>query len=78
MGGCCGRLARGDTELQDVAPGYGKNRPTLMHQQKTWEATGVVSLRDSKLKVPLAPFLCVRRGTEGSGKSRVAVGLRML
>ena len=54
MGGCCGTQGRPATELPDVAPGYGK-KSTLVHQQKTWEATGVVSLRDSKLKVRAAP-----------------------
>lgn len=54
MGGCCGTERKAGTELPDVAPGYGK-KSTLAHQQKTWEATGVVSLRDSKLKVRRLP-----------------------
>jgi hypothetical protein len=52
MGGCCGTARNPGKELEDVAPSYGK-RQTLVHQQKIWEATGVVSLRDSKLKVGL-------------------------
>jgi hypothetical protein len=53
MGGCCGSFAKQkeNVELGNIAPGYSKNRQVLQRQQKTWEATGVVSLRDSRLEV---------------------------
>ena len=52
MGCCFGSLNRSrDTELPEVPAGYGKKQKLLEHQQKHWAATGVVSLRDSRLKV---------------------------
>eukprot|EP00892_Ulva_mutabilis_P006871 jgi/Ulvmu1/4556/UM002_0284.1 len=50
--GCCFGTPRQskETELPEVPAGYGKKQKVLAHQQKHWAATGVVSLRDSRLK----------------------------
>lgn len=52
MGSCFGSFVRAkDTELAEVPAGYGKKQSVLMHQQKHWAVTGVVSVRDGRLKV---------------------------
>lgn len=51
MGNCCSGDRRGSDRIElTTTKGYGKSSKLLSKQLKTWKATGVVGLRDCKLK----------------------------